>query len=403
MKRVLLAIPQILMFTIVFGQTINDHKVTIRYIQLPTDPLPENITGFNVALIKSYESANEDSISSYSERLEKLIQEQETLLEEWKSDKKRIDKIYYAEMATWQKAVNSGNTTVAKPQDPVYPNYPILKDLPLPILTEEVGQEATSSRIEINGYSKDNGSAILSINHNGIKNATIKKSIIGKGAMTKYNYTAYYSMPIQIKLYSEETGVLYERSFYENETKKLIKSESSEYDYKIWWIDNEENYWKSLQNNLFNAALSKVNSELNEKFGFPVKSNNTEVYVVKKYKNHNYSRFVDALTYAKSGYDLLSSDVNKIKAKEKINKSINIWLDLLKESNLSDNKSKINKKVTALLYANLAEAFLWIDDFENADLYANKGITLGVLKYKNHCKRVHEKIGLFKSRYMANQ
>ena len=102
-------------------------------------------------------------------------------------------------------------------------------------------------------------------------------------------------------------------------------------------------------------------------------------------------------------YDLLSTDVKKVNATGKINKSIGIWLDLLKESNPADNKSRINKKATALLYANLAEAYLWIDDFENADLYANKGITIGVLKYKNHCKKVHDKIGLLKARYIANQ
>lgn len=403
MKRVLLAIPQILMFTIVFGQTINDHKVTIRYIQLPTDPLPEEIGAYSISLTKNYESSNEDSIEAYNARLDAAKKNQEVQLETWKSDKKRADKIYFAAMATWQKAVNSGNTTVAKPQDPVYPDYPYLEEVPLPILTEEIASENLSNKIDLKGYNKGEGGAKLTFTYDGIQNAKIVNKVLGSGAMTKYQYSANYKMPLNVKLEVPGQGVVYEKSFYNNDSKKTIKSYSSEYDFKIWWMDNGENYWKSLQNNLLNAALSKVNSELNEKFGFPVKSNNTEVYVVKKYKNHNYSAFVDALTYAKSGYDLLSSDVNKINAKEKINKSINIWLDLLKESNLSDNKSKINKKATALLYANLAEAYLWIDDFENADLYANKGITISVLKYKNHCKRVQEKIGLLKSRYMANQ
>jgi len=403
MRKLILSTIHVLMVSFIFSQTINDHKVTIKYIQLPTDPLPENIAAINVNLIKSYEAANEDSIAAYNARLEQAKQEQETLLEVWKSDKKRADKIYYASMATWQKAVNAGNTTVAKPQDPVYPDYPYLKDVPLPILTEEVEEEATSNRIDLKGYNKGDGGAVLTVSYDGIKNAIIKKSKIGTGAATKYNYTAYYSLPIHVKLDVPGKGVLYEKSFYENETKKLIKSENSEYDHLIWWMDNGENYWINLQRQLFNTAINKVNSELNEKFGFPVKSMNTEVYVVKKYKKHNYSEFVDALTYVKSGYDLLSTDVKKVNATGKINKSIGIWLDLLKESNPADNKSRINKKATALLYANLAEAYLWIDDFENADLYANKGITIGVLKYKNHCKKVHDKIGLLKARYIANQ
>jgi hypothetical protein len=403
MKKSILTIVQILMVFLVFSQTINDHKVTIKYIQLPTNPLPTSIGSFSVSLIKNYEIANEDSIAAYNVRLKQAKSEQESLVEIWNSDKKKIDKIYYAEMATWQKAVNAGNSTVSKPKDPIYPNYPYLKNVPLPILTEEVEQETISNKFNLNGYNKGAGGAVLTITYGGIQNAKVLKSIFGTGALTQYKYTANYKMPISIKLDVPGQGIVYENSFYTNEVQKLIKSEKSEYDILIWWMDNEDSYWKNIQTQLLNTALNNVNSELNQKFGFPVKSSSSEIYVVKKYKKHKYSEFVDALTYAKSGYDLLSSDVKKQNAKGKLNKSIAIWLDLLSDSNPSDSKSRINKKVTALLYANLAEAYLWMDDFDNADLYANKGITIGVLKYKNHCKRVQAKIGMLKSRYNANQ
>jgi len=403
MKIIILTITKVLTFSIVFAQTINDHKITIKYIQLPSNPLPENIGTYKISLIKKYEAANEDSIVAYNKRNEEAKQEQEKLIEIWNVERKRIDKLYYAEMSTWQKAVNAGNSTAAKPQDPVYPVYPYIKDVLLPILTEEVEQEAITNKIDLKGYNKGEGGAVLTIIYEGIQNARILKSKSGTGVLTKYKHSALYKMPIHFKFDVPAQGIVYEKSFNKDKTQKLIKSEKSEYDFLIWWMDNENNYWKNIQTQVFNTSLNKVNSDLNDKFGFPIKSLKTEVYVVKKYKDHNYSEFVDALTYAKSGYDLIHKDVNKVNAKDKINKSINIWLDLLKESNPSDNKSKINKKVTALLYANLAEAFLWIDDFENSDLYANKGITLGVLKYKNHCKRVHDKIRLLKRRYMANQ
>jgi hypothetical protein len=108
------------------------------------------------------------------------------------------------------------------------------------------------------------------------------------------------------------------------------------------------------------------------------------------------------MTFAKIGYEGFVNDVDKSNAKENISKAINIWLDQLAQSDLSDNKSRINKKSTALLYANLAEAYLWVDEFDKADLYINKAITLGVYKYKNHCKKLQDKMGNLKLRYQAN-
>jgi hypothetical protein len=70
---------------------------------------------------------------------------------------------------------------------------------------------------------------------------------------------------------------------------------------------------------------------------------------------------------------------------------------------MNNGKARINKKITALLYANLATAYLWSNDFDNAELYINKALTIGVLKYKNHCKRLQSSMSDLKLRYDANQ
>ena len=108
------------------------------------------------------------------------------------------------------------------------------------------------------------------------------------------------------------------------------------------------------------------------------------------------------MTYAKIGYQGFVNDVDKVNAKENIFKAIEIWEKQLEQSDLSNNKSRINKKSTALLFANLAEAYLWVDQFDKAGLFINKAITLGVFKYKNHCKKLQDKMGNLKLRYQAN-
>ena len=43
------------LLTSVAAQTIRDHKVNFNYIQLPNQPLDENIKSYSVHLVKNYE------------------------------------------------------------------------------------------------------------------------------------------------------------------------------------------------------------------------------------------------------------------------------------------------------------------------------------------------------------
>ena len=99
---------------------------------------------------------------------------------------------------------------------------------------------------------------------------------------------------------------------------------------------------------------------------------------------------------------MLFKDVERKKAIEKIEKGITIWESALEESNTGDSKSRVNKKVTALLYANLAEAYMWTNDFDSADNYLQKAKVAGVSKYKNFGKKLQGVLNGLKARYEAN-
>ena len=175
-------------------------------------------------------------------------------------------------------------------------------------------------------------------------------------------------MPIDVKIEAPIQGVVYQKSFYSNESSELISTEKSQYDFQLWWMDNKEQFWTNFQRKKLATLLTDLNKHMNSTYGFPTKSSESEIYVIKKYKDFNYSEFVDAMTFAKIGYQKLSNGIEKDAAKEDLQKAIDIWNNQLSQSNTGDNKSRINKKATALLYANLAEAYMWIDDFNNADL-----------------------------------
>ena len=112
---------------------------------------------------------------------------------------------------------------------------------------------------------------------------------------------------------------------------------------------------------------------------------------------------IDAYTNVKSGYDLLFKDVERKSAIAKIENGIEIWEDALEETNPFDNKDRVNKKVTALLYANLAEAYMWINDFDAADNYLQKAKIGGVSKYKTFAKRLQRCIEWTESQIRSKQ
>lgn len=403
MKKALLFTTIITLITLLsFGQTVKDYKVPFQYIQLPLKPLNEAVTMYGVVLVNDFEQANQDTLKAYESRLEIAKEEQGSLLDIWNKNRLRIDRIYLSEMSTWEKAVNLGNNTLAQPLKKTYPEYPVLNEVSLPILSENVSEDNCSQKINLAGYNKGEGGVVITITHHGLQSSRISKKITGSGALKKYKYTAHFKMPVDVKIEAPIQGLIYSKTYYNNEMSELIRDEKSQYDYQIWWIDNKDKYWKGLQNKLFSNILYDLNNHININYGFPVKSNENEIYVIKKYKNHSYSEFIDAMTYAKIGYQGFVNDVDKVNAKENIFKAIEIWEKQLEQSDLSNNKSRINKKSTALLFANLAEAYLWVDQFDKADLFINKAITLGVFKYKNHCKKLQDKMGNLKLRYQAN-
>ncbi len=151
------------------------------------------------------------------------------------------------------------------------------------------------------------------------------------------------------------------------------------------------------------ASLKAANALINDKCGYPKRTRSTEIYTVKKHKGHDYSDLIDAYTNVKSGYDLLFKDVDRKSAIAKIENGIEIWEDALEETNPFDNKDRVNKKVTALLYANLAEAYMWINDFDAADNYLQKAKIGGVSKYKTFAKRLQRCIEWTESQIRSKQ
>lgn len=381
------------------SQTVKDQKVSFGYIQLPSNPINKDVTSFKLVLDNSaYEKNNEDSLAAYEMRLSTYDAKYET----WLVEKKKVDKLHFMALAQWEKSVNAGSTTAQMPVKPAYPDQPIKEEILLPILTKDI-TEASLNSFSLDGYSRGEGGAVITLTPLGFQNAKINVKKTGAAATTKYAYTSSSKMPIKVSLEVPGQGSLINETMGDGLSTSAIKTYDNKYEHQVWLMDNYETYWDGKQQAMLSSTIADVNRSINEKCGFPQKNRATEIYTIKKHKGHNYSDLIDAYSHAKSGYDLLSNGTDKSKASAKLDKAIKVWEKALGESDLNDKKSRINKKITGLLYANLAEACMWKDDFQNADNYAQKAILSGVQKAKSAGKKLQPVMTALKSRYQANQ
>lgn len=401
MKKILLSIA-ILMAGVTFGQNVQDQKVSFSYIQLPSNPIAKGISNFNVVTdISAYTKSNEDSMSVYQNKLLTFEAEFST----WLEDKKRVDKLYLMELAKWERAVNATVAPAVAPVMPVKPPYakqPIKDEIKLPLLTEDVTDAQTGGAITLEGYTKGEGGAVITLTVMGFQNASILMKKTGTGAATKYAYTSSCKMPVKVTIEVPGEGIILSETINDNLQTSVIKTYDNKYEHEVWLIDNYDTFWAQQQKTMLATSLKAVNDLINDRCAFPKRSRGTEIYTVKKHKGHSYSDLIDAYTNVKSGYDMLFKDVDRKSAITKIEKGIKIWESALEESNTADSKSRVNKKVTALLYANLAEAYMWTNDFDSADNYLQKAKVAGVSKYKSFAKKLQGVLNGLKARYEAN-
>lgn len=399
MKKKLLNLMLILASGTAIAQNVQDQKVTFQYIQLPTTPLSGTISNYNVVMnTEQNEKNNQDSLDVYNSKLMLWQANFDT----WLEAKRNIDKAYLLELAKHEKAVNAGNAAAQLPVKPAYPEQPIKEEIPMPILTQNVEATTVESAVKLAGFSKGAGGAEITVSLLGFQNATITEKKSGEGAAINYVYTSKAKYPVQVSIKTSSGAVLNQIVGDALVSEAFKTKYSSKYDFEYWAIDNLENYWIERQKQILTQNLTAVNTLINDQCGFPKKTRSTEIYTVKKHKGHNYNDLVNAYTKVNSGYNLIVKDRNHASAKSKIMAGIDIWEKALEESNPGDNKSRINKKITALLYVNLAEAYMWIDDFDTAENYRLKAEQAGVLKYKTASKRLEKLMITAKNRYEAN-
>lgn len=400
MKKIVLFVLCSLLFVQAesLAQNVDDNKVNFAYIQLPVKKIDSNWKNYKIIFNHLYKDANSDSLKLLEVRKQQDLAKFNAEYAVWKQKKDAIDKDYFTKMAAYEKATNAG-TAATKPLDPVYPAAPMYDPNMTVQQHSELKDADLTGKLKLQGYESGDNGLIVLIDLYPLRGNRVIERKTGSGVNTKYEYVYQYTLPVGLTVTSSDGTVLYKEVLFDQERNDVINKYASRYEYLLWKIDHEATFFKEMESKARNYAISEVDRILNDQFGFVKMTRETEIYSLKKYKSYEYSDVTEAYTITTQALSMVGKDRNRSSAIAKIDQAISKWKAILEESNLYDEKARVNDKITAMIHCNLSELYIWKGDFSSADLELNLALNSGVFKFKNESERRRDFFSLQKNRW----
>ncbi|MDB2526343.1 hypothetical protein N9X53_06625 [Mariniblastus sp.] len=369
----------------VTAQNIDDNFVTFNYTQLPLTSVEEGLRSYRFEVVTDVEGANMDSTSTYQIRLDNAVSLYQKRMETWLS-----------KMSLLQQQENSSGLS----QSMNYPTKPSL-DLVLKPIQHSVSTNATASGIKISGFNEGADGLLVKYTLLPLKNMKFSYSKKGEGANTKYDYKCSYTLHAKMEVTDPSNTVLFEKIVGGTQIKSLGKYKST-YDFAKWYMNNRASFYSQIESEGRKAAVSGSAGALDSQFGYINKSRKAEIYSVKKYKDYDYTDVILAFDQTSEALIQIEGSRDRSEAMDALDNAREMWLTILEESNLQNKKERINAKISAMIWCNLAEIAVWMADFNEADNQVSKTMNSGVFKAKSHIKGEKSFYADQKTRWNAN-
>ena len=369
----------------VTGQNIDDNFVNFNYTQLPLISVDESLRSYRFEVVTDVEGANMDSTATYQIRLDNAVSIYQKRMDTWLS---KMSLIQQQENATG--ASQSAN----------YPPKPSLELVVKPV-QHTVTTNASAEGIKISGFNEGDNGLLIRYTLLPIKNVKFSYSKKGEAANTKYDYKCSYMLQAKMEVIDPNNTVLFEKMVGRAKTKGLGKYKST-YDFAKWYMNNRETFYAQIESEGRKAAIAGSGSALDNQFGYINKNRKAEIYSVKKYKDYDYTDVVMAYNQTTEALLKVGNDRDRSGAMDDLEEAREMWLKILEESNLQNKKERINAKISAMIWCNLAEIAVWMADFNEADNQVSKTMNSGIMKAKSHIKGEKSFYADQKNRWNAN-
>lgn len=373
----------------VFAQNIDDNFINYNYIQIPLIPVDEDQRMFRFETKTNVDQANQDSAMVYQAKLANSISLYEQQLSKW-----------YAKMSLLQQLENTSAVSQAA-------NYPIKPSLELvrqPILNslslDAVAQ--TAEGLIIPGFQKGDGGLLVSFTLNPLRDIRINYKKTGVGLATRYTYSCTYYLSTNMSITGPDESVLLEQIVGNSKRTKSLGKYKSTYAFLDWYMKNSPLVYGQMETEGRRAAIESGSNVLESQFGFVNKNRKAEVYSVKKYKDYDYTDVTMAYNKTSEALLLVGKSPDRSEAYETLKEARDMWNVILEESNLQNKKERVNSKISAMIWCNVAEISVWMGDFSQVDLRVQNIKNSSIFKAKNH---INGETGFYndqKTRWQAN-
>ncbi|MEI7597444.1 MAG: hypothetical protein WCK02_16975 [Bacteroidota bacterium] len=399
----------------VLAQKLDKQDLNFDYTKLPNQPFNKGIKNYTSNVVMVYEAdiiakkkANQDEYdkakAEYPKKVTDAENEYKKAMDKYKTDKEAWDKKSFGDKIVEKKLLNENN----KPVEPQYykPSEPYFREIQALKVFDKNMLSTTYLKLDGFNNSTENAVKITATlygfeslepelkQEEGSEYNTQTKSTV---KYINYWYQIQYKHPIGIKVELPTGEVLMDETPQEFSQYSKYKTNVSKGSQPSL---NKEAILAQLQNSIVEQNMKIVSELINSKYGYQSAKRNSIIYRIEP-KKFTYDDFQEAFENAVAGYGLLASDQKS--GTDKLNISIGLWEKALTEFNPAEKKIRVDEDVARAARFNLAEAYIWTNNFEKADAQLTKIIGLNPSKKEEKAmQELREILKDQKARWIAN-
>ncbi len=339
-----------LAFITASAQNVKRESVQVEYISRPSEPLPAGVTTYNVVINQSYRDQFEAE------------------LQQWEIDTQLAQETYAAEMEAYNAKGTGAKILERALLDEKKPQLVLPRK---PVATERIFEPGIiSSKIDMQGMTRTEGGATVTIEiqyFEGSAPEDGQQEIKDKEGNVSYKYyrTMKYRQPVRVTLQLPDGSIAIDEVLTSSEdftTYTSDKYTSKSALNKAW---NQTSVNNRLSQRSVEAGCIAINSILNDRFCFSKKTRPMTIYHAKTKKKVDYTDLNNAALDMKMAMEKYIDRPEE--AAEGIRACVEVWERVLTEADFENKKARINRKMAGLLYLNLINANIWLEDYDRVD------------------------------------
>ena len=332
------------------AQNIQRETMQVEYISRPSEPLPGALSNYDVVVSQVYKDIYADELA------------------QWEIDTKMAQENYDKEM----EAYNSKGTGAKLLERALLDEKKPSLIMPTkPVRTEKIFEaNIVGSKINLEGMNRAAGGAVVNLEIQQFEFMPFEdqqQEIKAKDGSVSYKYyrSMQYRQLVGMSLSLPDGSVVADevigdQVLYSTFTSNKYASRSALN--KSW---NQTSINDRLSMTAVQGASDKANAMLNDRFCFSTKKRPMTIYHAKTTKKVDYTDLNNAAFDMEIAMEKYLTDPETSKAG--IAKCAAVWTAALAEADFDNKKARIDAKVAGLLYINLINANIWLEEYDQVD------------------------------------